>query len=83
MEFQEQRLQNQEAGQGEGVTSEISMMVMCPWVCYLVAEGLQMSGIVAICTNGVFLNTYANANLRKDSQRVLKLCYETVAVTAE
>ena len=65
------------------MTSEISMMVMCPWVCYLVAEGLQMSGIVAICTNGVFLNTYANANLRKDSQRVLKLCYETVAVTAE
>jgi NhaP-type Na+/H+ or K+/H+ antiporter len=35
------------------------MMVMCPWVCYLIAEGLSLSGIVAICTNGVFLNTYA------------------------
>ena len=42
-----------------------------------------MSGIVAICTNGVFLNTYAQANIRRDSRRVLKLCYETVAVTAE
>lgn len=42
-----------------------------------------MSGIVAICTNGVFLNTYAQANIRRDSRRVLKLCYETIAVTAE
>ena len=59
------------------------MMVMCPWVCYLVAEGLSMSGIVAICTNGVFLNYYAQHNITADSRRVLKLCYETVAVTAE
>ena len=29
-----------EQAQEQGVTSEISMMVMCPWVCYLVAEGL-------------------------------------------
>ena len=41
------------------VISEISMMIMCPWVCYLIAEGLQLSGIVAICTNGVILNYYA------------------------
>lgn len=41
------------------MTRELSMMVMCPWVCYLIAEGLKLSGIVAICTNGVFLNAYA------------------------
>ena len=58
-------------------------MVMCPWVCYLVAEGLALSGIVAICTNGVFLNSYAQNNISRDSRRVLKLCYETIAVTAE
>jgi NhaP-type Na+/H+ or K+/H+ antiporter len=59
------------------------MMVMCPWVCYLIADGLQLSGIVAICTNGVFLNYYAQHNITADSRRVLKLCYETVAVTAD
>lgn len=59
------------------------MMILCPWVCYLVAEGLQMSGIVAICTNGVYLNAYAMHNITADSKRVLKLSYETVAVTAE
>ena len=58
-------------------------MVMSPWVCYLVAEGLELSGIVAICTNGVFLNAYAEQNVSRDARRVLKLCYETVAVTAE
>ena len=59
------------------------MMVMSPWVCYLIAEGLELSGIVSICTNGVFLSYYAQNNISRDSQRVLKLCYETVAVTAE
>ena len=56
---------------------------MSPWVCYLIAEGLQLSGIVAICTNGVFLNYYAQFNIKRDSRRVLKLSYETIAVTAE
>ena len=59
------------------------MMVMSPWICYLIAEGLELSGIVAICTNGVFLSYYAQNNISRDSQRVLKLCYATVAVTAE
>ena len=59
------------------------MMVMSPWVCYLIAEGLELSGIVSICTNGVFLSYYAQNNISRDSARVLKLCYETVAVTAE
>jgi len=74
-------LQSQVASQS--VTSEISMMLMCPWVCYLIAEGLSLSGIVAICTNGVFLNSYAQQNITNDSKRVLRLTYETVAVTAE
>lgn len=59
------------------------MMIMCPWVCYLITEFLQYSGIVAICTNGVFLNYYAQYNITRDSRRVLKLCYETIAVTFE
>ena len=41
---------------------EISMMILCPWVSYLIAEGLKMSGIVAILSNGVFLSTYGAPN---------------------
>jgi sodium/hydrogen exchanger 8 len=41
------------------MNSEVSMMIMCPWVSYLIADGLGLSGIVAILTNGIFLNIYA------------------------
>jgi NhaP-type Na+/H+ or K+/H+ antiporter len=46
-------------GRTEG-NVEISMMLLCPWVCYLIAEGLELSGIVAILINGVFLAQYAS-----------------------
>ena len=28
-------------------------MLLCPWICYLIAEGTELSGIVAILTNGI------------------------------
>ena len=31
------------------------MMLLCPYVSYLIAEGLKLSGIVSILTNGIFL----------------------------
>jgi NhaP-type Na+/H+ or K+/H+ antiporter len=39
--------------------TEISLMILCPWVSYLIAEGLELSGIVAIMVNGIFLSYYA------------------------
>lgn len=59
------------------------MMIMCPWVSYLVADGLQLSGIVAILTNGLFLNLYASPNISRGSRKVLKIAYETIAYSAE
>lgn len=59
------------------------MMILCPWVSYLVADGLQLSGIVAILTNGLFLNMYAAPNISKGSGKVLKIAYETIAYSAE
>lgn len=59
------------------------MMIMCPWVSYLVADGLGLSGIVAILTNGVFLNMYAAPNVSRASRKVLMIAYETIAYSAE
>jgi NhaP-type Na+/H+ or K+/H+ antiporter len=59
------------------------MMIMSPWVCYLVADGFKLSGIVAILTNGLFLNLYAAPNISRGSRRVLKISYETIAFSAE
>jgi len=38
-------------------------MVACPWLSYFISEGLMLSGIVAILTNGVVLQIYANPNI--------------------
>ena len=59
------------------------MMILCPWVSYLIAEGLELSGIVAIMVNGIFLSYYAQPNISSASRRVLKTGYETVAHSAE
>jgi len=63
--------------------AEISLMIMCPWVSYLIAEGLELSGIVAIMVNGIVLSYYAQPNVSEASRRVLKTSYETVAHSAE
>jgi solute carrier family 9 (sodium/hydrogen exchanger), member 8 len=59
------------------------MMLLCPWVSYLIAEGLKLSGIVSILTNGVFLSYYATPNISQSAKRVLKMGYETFAYSAE
>ena len=64
-------------------TGEIAMMFLCPYVSYLIAEGLQLSGIVAILTNGVFLNYYATPNISNTSRKIASLTYETIAYGAE
>ena len=43
--------------------TEVSMMLLCPYVSYLIAEGLELSGIVAILINGIFLSYYVTPNL--------------------
>ena len=63
--------------------TEISLMILCPWVSYLIAEGLKLSGIVSILTNGVFLSYYATPNISPAAKKVLGLCYETIAISAE
>ena len=58
-------------------------MVMTPWVAYLLAEGLELSGIVAILVNGSFLATYAVPNLDKTGKHILSAIYETIAYGCE
>ena len=58
-------------------------MLMSPWVCYLFAEGLELSGIVAILTNGIFLNYYGTPNINNSSKKVMKIAVDTVAYVAD
>lgn len=63
--------------------TEITMMLLGPWVSYLIAEGLELSGIVAILTNGVFLSYYARPNISDAAKTVCSMGYETIAYSAE
>lgn len=50
----------------QGMTKvEISLMTICPWICYLVGESCELSGIFAILCNGIFLAHYAAPNLNE------------------
>jgi len=46
---------------------EILLMILSPWVSYLVAESKQLSGIVSVLCSGVFLAHYASPNLNEHS----------------
>lgn len=65
------------------VFSEISVMMLAPWVSYVAAGSAKMSGIVAILTNGVVLSYYATPNLTHQAEHILHIIFETVAYTSE
>lgn len=63
--------------------TEISMMILAPMVAYFVAGGLELSGIVSILLNGVFLNYYAKPNITPAARKIVKMLYEVIAHGAE
>ena len=56
---------------------------MSPYICYLIADGLELSGIVAIMINGVFLNYYATPNISKTSKEVVKIAVDSISYISE
>jgi sodium/hydrogen exchanger 8 len=66
-----------------GALTEISMMILAPLVAYFVAGGMQLSGIVAILLNGIFLNYYAKPNITPAARKITKMLYEVIAHGAE
>lgn len=63
--------------------SDVSIMIIGPWVSYLLADGFELSGIVAILITGIFLKVYATPNLSSRSRKVLKAAYNIIAYAAE
>lgn len=61
----------------------MSIILLSPYVCYLIADGLELSGIVAIMTNGVFLNYYGTPNISRTSKEVVKIAVDSLSYIAE
>ena len=52
----------------KGITKvEILLMILSPWLSYLIAESKQLSGIMSVLCNGIFLAHYAAPNLNAHS----------------
>lgn len=62
---------------------EILLMILSPWLSYLIAESKELSGIVSVLCNGVFLAHYASPNLNQHSRVIMKTIYSTVSHVSE
>jgi len=64
-------------------TLEFSMLVMYAYSSYLLAEGLNLSGIVAILFCGIIMAHYTRKNLSADTKKFSIEFFESVATLAE
>lgn len=64
-------------------STETTMMILIPWVSYLVGEGFKLSGIVVILFCGISMSKYALPNLSQPGKRLTQKLYLTLSSTFE
>jgi len=64
-------------------TLEFAMIILYAYSSYLLAEALQLSGIVAILFCGIIMAHYTRKNLSKETKEFSHRFFETIAVLAE
>lgn len=65
------------------VTLQVAIAVLFPYCAYMIAEGLALSGIVAILFTGVTMAHYTTKNLGNEASKYLKSFFRVVASLAE
>ncbi|KAF4667011.1 Glutathione S-transferase A4 [Perkinsus chesapeaki] len=76
-------LEASDSGYGYSVVLEVSVLVLFVWMSYLLAEGLQLSGICAILFCGIFMRKYTWLNLSPEARNLAESIFELFAVLAE
>lgn len=67
----------------EDLGLETLMLMVAPWLSYLLAEGLSCSGIVAVLFCGISMARYATVNLSETDGNVAASLYSAAASLAE
>mmetsp|Transcript_59988 Transcript_59988/g.68225 ORF Transcript_59988/g.68225 Transcript_59988/m.68225 type:complete len:532 (-) Transcript_59988:347-1942(-) len=62
---------------------EVLLVIIIPWVSYLMAEGMELSGIVSILFCGIIMAKYAQENLSEEALKVTHRGFQAMAYTAE
>ncbi|GMH41763.1 hypothetical protein BSKO_09673 [Bryopsis sp. KO-2023] len=72
-----------DGGHFDGTIYEISIVLMGAYMAYLVAESLELSGIVAIFFSGMCIAHYSYHNITIDAQITMKKLVDVVVFLAE
>jgi sodium/hydrogen exchanger 3 len=62
---------------------EMAVVILQGYICYFFAEGIHLSGIVAMLFNGIVVAHYGGPNLSKDGLRACKQMFRVCAEMAE
>ena len=62
---------------------EASLVLLPPYIAYMAAESMQLSGIVAILFCGIIMNHYTKWNLTDEARGVVTAFFEIIAYVAE
>lgn len=58
---------------------EISLLLLLPWITYLISEALEMSGIVSIMFCGISMARYTMPHINENAKKEFTHFYEIVA----
>jgi len=64
-------------------TTEVTLMILIPWIAYLIGEAFNLSGIVTILFCGIAMTKYALPNLSKTGRVLTKKLYQALSSSAE
>ena len=62
---------------------ESALVIMVPYMAYMLAEGLELSGIVAILFCGILMKHYTTRNLSEKAKETCHAFFQITAKTAE
>ena len=65
--------------EAQNSTVELAVLSLSPVICYLIAEGSSLSGIVTLLTNGAFLSIFSTPNVSKKTRRMYRGTISTLA----
>ncbi|CDJ40496.1 sodium/hydrogen exchanger, putative [Eimeria tenella] len=67
----------------EDATLEVALLMLFPWLAFLIADGCGFSGIVSICFCGVSMGKYAFMNLSQRAQVAARSVFGSLALLSE
>ena len=59
--------------------ADSAIMLICPFIAFLLAEALQLSGYIVLITLVFFLRLYAKPNIQSEKIEFLNVCLVSIS----